>query len=334
MVCGRCSRSFPPTSSRPGLRDGGGVHRPPAAGSSDSCRASSASRTNWAGGCAPPGRRPPRLVPAAGADRLTFIRRLLMFTRRQTLALSGAGAALGVARHRFALDDTKTFRIGFQKGGVLSLAKQQGAIEKRLAGARHRRHLERVYLGPAAARGARRRCAGFRFDRRCAAMFAQAAGGDLLYVAAHQGCGRRLGDPGQEGQPDPDAGRPQGQETSPISAARRRTISSSRRSRRAGSRRRRQLVRPCAARRGGGVRRRADRCVGHLGSVLCRAGAGPGHARPGHHRGHRRVYGYYLANGSFAKGNPHVITDVLDELQKTGAAAQANLDETAGRSRR
>ena len=31
-------------------------------------------------------------------------------------------------------DDAKTFRIGFQKGGVLALAKAAGAVETRLAG--------------------------------------------------------------------------------------------------------------------------------------------------------------------------------------------------------
>jgi len=43
-------------------------------------------------------------------------------------------------------------------------------------------------------------------------LFAQAAGGDLLYVAATKGRDRRLGDPGQERLADRDAGRPQGQE--------------------------------------------------------------------------------------------------------------------------
>jgi sulfonate transport system substrate-binding protein len=40
-------------------------------------------------------------------------------------------------------------------------------------------------------------------------------------------------------------------------------------------------------------------------------------------------YGYYLANGSFTKANGQVITDALAALKKTGDDAQAHLDDTA-----
>jgi sulfonate transport system substrate-binding protein len=39
-------------------------------------------------------------------------------------------------------------------------------------------------------------------------------------------------------------------------------------------------------------------------------------------------FSYFLANGDFTKGNPQVITDVIAELAKVGAAAQSNLDDT------
>jgi sulfonate transport system substrate-binding protein len=39
-------------------------------------------------------------------------------------------------------------------------------------------------------------------------------------------------------------------------------------------------------------------------------------------------WGFYQANGSFAKANPHVVADVIDELTKVGVWSQAHLDET------
>ena len=40
------------------------------------------------------------------------------------------------------------------------------------------------------------------------------------------------------------------------------------------------------------------------------------------------AWGYYLANGAFSKASPQVLVEVIDELAKVGAAAQANLDAT------
>ncbi len=39
-------------------------------------------------------------------------------------------------------------------------------------------------------------------------------------------------------------------------------------------------------------------------------------------------WSFYQANGDFAKANPHVVADVIDELAKVGAWSQAHLDET------
>jgi sulfonate transport system substrate-binding protein len=39
-------------------------------------------------------------------------------------------------------------------------------------------------------------------------------------------------------------------------------------------------------------------------------------------------WGYFLGNGAFTAKNPELIAEVIDELAKVGAAAQANLDET------
>ena len=40
-------------------------------------------------------------------------------------------------------------------------------------------------------------------------------------------------------------------------------------------------------------------------------------------------YGFYQANGAYAKANPVILAEVLDELRKVGEAAQADLDATA-----
>ena len=39
-------------------------------------------------------------------------------------------------------------------------------------------------------------------------------------------------------------------------------------------------------------------------------------------------FSYFLANGDFTKDNPQVVTDVIAELAKVGAAAQSNLEDT------
>ena len=39
-------------------------------------------------------------------------------------------------------------------------------------------------------------------------------------------------------------------------------------------------------------------------------------------------WGYYLANGTFTKDNPNVLVEVIDELAKVGAYAQAHLEDT------
>ena len=59
-----------------------------------------------------------------------------MFTRRQTLGLIGAAASAAMlpqVRGARAQGAT-TLRIGWQKFGVLALAKRKGALEERLAG--------------------------------------------------------------------------------------------------------------------------------------------------------------------------------------------------------
>lgn len=57
-----------------------------------------------------------------------------MINRRQTLGLLGAASTiLALPAIRTAQAATTTLRIGWQKNGVLALAKRTGALEKRLA---------------------------------------------------------------------------------------------------------------------------------------------------------------------------------------------------------
>jgi sulfonate transport system substrate-binding protein len=57
-----------------------------------------------------------------------------MISRRQTLGLLGAAAATAVLPAiKPARAAATEFRIGWQKNGVLALAKRRGALEKRLA---------------------------------------------------------------------------------------------------------------------------------------------------------------------------------------------------------
>ena len=253
-----------------------------------------------------------------------------MFTRRQTLGLFGAGAVLALTSKRaFALDDAKTFRIGFQKGGVLSLAKSSGAIEKRLSARGVSVQWNEFTSGPPLLEALGAGALDFGSTGDVPPLFAQAAGGDLLYVAATKGALdgsailvkkdsliQTLAD-----LKDKNVAYKRGSSAHNfiLKALEKGGLS-------IGDVNSFDLSPPDAAAAFAG------------GQIDAWAIWDPYYAVQAQDPGTRVLvttegivdaYGYYLANGSFTKGNPHAIVDVLDELQKTGAAAQAHLDDTA-----
>jgi sulfonate transport system substrate-binding protein len=251
-----------------------------------------------------------------------------MVTRRTTLALFAAGAALsfaGIAR----ADTPKSFRIGFQKGGVLALAKANGAIEAALKDRGIGVEWNEFTSGPPLLEALGAGALDFGSTGDVPPLFAQAAGGDLLYVAA---VAVAL-----------DASAILVKVDSPI-----KTLADLK-------------GKNVAFKRGSSAHNFIVRALAKAGLTpddvtpfdlappdAAAAFAGgqidawaiwdPYYAVQAQNADTRVLattegivngFSYYLANGTFTKANPKVVVDVLAALQKTGADAQAHLDDTA-----
>jgi len=251
-----------------------------------------------------------------------------MVTRRTTLALFAAGAALSFAGVSRA-DTPKTFRIGFQKGGVLALAKANGAIETALKDRGIGVEWNEFTSGPPLLEALGAGALDFGSTGDVPPLFAQAAGGDLLYVAA---VATAL-----------DASAILVKASSPI-----KTLADLK-------------GKNVAYKRGSSAHNfivRALQSVGLGPDDITSFDLAPPDAAAAFASGQidawaiwdpyyavqaqnpdTRVlattegivagFSYYLANGSFTKANPKVVIDVLAALKKTGEAAQADLDSTA-----
>jgi sulfonate transport system substrate-binding protein len=251
-----------------------------------------------------------------------------MFTRRQTLGLFAASAASALTSRAFG-SDSKTLRVGFQKGGVLSLAKGAGALEKRLADRGVSVEWNEFTSGPPLLEALGAGALDFGSTGDVPPLFAQAAGGDLLYVAATKGAvdGSAILVP--KASPIQSLGDLKGK-----------TI---------------------AFKRGSSAHNFIIKALDKAGLTLDDIHAldlSPPDAAAAFNGGQidawaiwdpyyavqaqnpeTRVlattegivdsYGYYLANGTFTRANPQVIADALDELRKVGDAAQQDIDKTA-----
>jgi sulfonate transport system substrate-binding protein len=253
-----------------------------------------------------------------------------MLTRRQSFGLFAAGAALALTtKPAFALDDAKTFRIGVQKGGVLSLAKGAGVIEARLKARGVDVQWNEFTSGPPLLEALGAGALDFGSTGDVPPLFAQAAGGDLLYVAATKGA--------------LDGSAILVKANSPIQTLA--DLKGKNVAYKRGSSAHNFIIH--ALEKGGlGLADVNSFDLSPPDAAAAFAGGqidawaiwDPYYAVQAQDPGTRVLattegivdsYGYYLANGTFTKANPHVVVDVLDELRKTGAAAQANLDATA-----
>ncbi|WP_137137055.1 aliphatic sulfonate ABC transporter substrate-binding protein [Rhizobium sp. FKY42] len=110
------------------------------------------------------------------------------FSRRQTLALFGgtvvasAFTLTGVTRAA-----TTTIRIGWQKGGVLALAKAEGALEKRLAAKGVTITWSEFSSGPPLLEALGAGALDFGPTGDVPPLFAQAARGNLVYAGTYKG---------------------------------------------------------------------------------------------------------------------------------------------------
>lgn len=112
-----------------------------------------------------------------------------MFTRRQTLSLFGTAALAatlpGIARA--ASESPKELRLGWQKGGVLALAKGTGALEKRFADRGISITWAEFSSGPPLLEALGAGAIDFGPTGDVPPLFAQAAGGNLLYAGTYRG---------------------------------------------------------------------------------------------------------------------------------------------------
>jgi sulfonate transport system substrate-binding protein len=253
-----------------------------------------------------------------------------MITRRQTLGLLGAAAsAVVLPQVRAAQAATgPTLRIGWQKFGVVALAKSTGALEKRLADKGVTIEWNEFTSGPPILEAVGAGAIDFGITGDVPPLFAQASGGDLLYVGAYQGPAAFHGLLVQKDSPIQKIEDLKGKKL--------------------------------AYKRGSSghnfaiqVLRKAGLTVADITEV----DLAPPDAAAAFKNGsidawaiwdpyfavteadpQTRVlttsegildnWGYFLGNGAFTAKNPDVIAEVIDELAKVGAAAQANLDAT------
>ena len=111
-----------------------------------------------------------------------------MLTRRQTFSLfAGTAAALALPSFARAQDSATEFRIGWQKGGTFALAKTSSAIEKRLAPRGVTVTWAEFTSGPPLLEALGAHAIDFGSTGDVPPLFAHAAGGDLVYVAATPG---------------------------------------------------------------------------------------------------------------------------------------------------
>ncbi len=253
-----------------------------------------------------------------------------MFTRRQALGLiAGTAAVLAAPYVRNAQAAVKTLRIGWQKNGVVALAKSNGALDALLKSRDIAVTWSEFSSGPPLleALGAGAIDIGPTGD--VPPLFAQAAGGNLVYAGTYRGAPAGSAIVVAKGSPIQSLHDLKG--------------------------------RKLAFKRGSSAHNVAVKALRKAGlepSDVTLVDLSPPDAAAAFRSGNidawsiwdpyfavvekeptTRVlttaegivdsWSYFLANGDFAKENGSTITAILDELARVGRAAQADVDTTA-----
>jgi sulfonate transport system substrate-binding protein len=253
-----------------------------------------------------------------------------MISRRQTLGLLGAiaaSSALPSLRSAQAATAT-TFRIGWQKSGVLALANRKGALEKRLAARGISVEWSEFTSGPPLLEALGAGALDFGATGDVPPLFAQAANGNLVYVGLYKG--------------SPEGSAILVRKDSPIQSLA--DLKGKKLAFKRGSSAHNVAVK--ALRKGGLTPADVEAidlsppdaaAAFKTGSIdawsiwdpyLAIAETDPDTRILTTARGIIDSYSFFLANGDFTKSNPQVVTDVIDELHKVGTAAQGQLDNT------
>lgn len=256
-----------------------------------------------------------------------------MVTRRRFVAGGGLGLLAGLAAPALVFDrakaaETKTLRIGWQKNGVVALAKSKGALERRFADRGIEVSWSEFTSGPPLLEALGADALDFGATGDVPPLFAQASGQKLLYVGTY-------------------AGSPQGSavlvhKDSPI-----RTLADLKGKKIAfkrGSSAHNVTVK--VLRKGGLTPDDIEPldlappdalAAFRAGSIdawtiwdpyLAVAESDPDARVLTTAEGIVPVWSYFLGNSTFATAHPDVITDLLNELAIVGKAAQGNLDAT------
>ncbi|SDP05067.1 aliphatic sulfonate ABC transporter substrate-binding protein [Phyllobacterium sp. OV277] len=253
-----------------------------------------------------------------------------MLTRRQTLALLGTGAVtvLIPLTSRANAEPLKTLRIGWQKGGVLALAKGTGALEKRFEARGIAVSWAEFSSGPPLLEALGAGAVDFGPTGDVPPLFAQAAGGNLVYAGTYKG--------------SPDGSAILVQKDSPIQSIA--DLKGKRVAFKRGSSAHNFTVK---ALRTAGLSvndiRASDLSPSDAAAAfasgqvdawsiwdpyLAIAEKRPETRVLATGRGIADSWSYFLSNGDFTAAHGDILTEVLDELAKVGRTAQDNLDQT------
>ncbi|APO75060.1 aliphatic sulfonates ABC transporter substrate-binding protein SsuA [Rhizobium etli 8C-3] len=252
-----------------------------------------------------------------------------MISRRQTLGLIGAAAATAVLPAiRPARATATDFRIGWQKNGVLALAKRRGALESRLADRGITVSWSEFTSGPPLLEALGAGALDFGATGDVPPLFAQAAGGHLYYVGTYRGSPAGSAILVRKGSPIKSLEDLKGKKV--------------------------------AFKRGSSAHNVAVKVLRKAGLTLDDVqplDLAPPDAAPAFRNGsidawsiwdpylaiaeadpETRIlttaegivasYSYFLANQDFTDANGHVVVDVIDELARVGTSAQGKLDDT------
>ncbi|CAN7161797.1 aliphatic sulfonate ABC transporter substrate-binding protein [Rhizobium sp. LjRoot254] len=252
-----------------------------------------------------------------------------MITRRHTLGLLGATAAAFTLPQVKAARAAVTLRIGWQKFGVLALAKQNGALEKRLASKGVTIEWSEFNSGPPLLEALGANALDFGPTGDVPPLFAQAAGGNLLYVGTYRPPAAFHGILVHKDSPIQKLEDLKGKKV--------------------------------AYKRGSSAHNFAFKALATVGLTpddienvdlpppdaaaafkngsidawaiwdpfFAVAESDPQARLLVTSEGIVDAWGYWLGNGDFVAANPEIVVELIDELAKVGAAAQADIDGTA-----
>jgi sulfonate transport system substrate-binding protein len=254
---------------------------------------------------------------------------IAMISRRQTLGLLGAAAATALLPSAKPARAAATeFRIGWQKNGVLALAKRRGALEKRLADKGISVSWSEFTSGPPLLEALGAGALDFGATGDVPPLFAQAAGGHLYYVGTYRGSPAGSAIIVRKDSPIQKLEDLKGKKVAfkRGSSAHNVTVKALRK---AGLTTEDvealDLSPPDAA---AAFKNGSIDAWSIWDPYLAIAEADPDTRILTTAEGIVDSYSYFLANAEFTDANGQVIVDVIDELAKVGRSAQSNLEQT------